>query len=113
MFSRSDVTLMRPTDGAGIGLSLCARLATLMGGYLKIQSEFGVGTNASLFLDIPVTQFDDDFAVEELIDKHEILPFGTTVSSSFSEKDSFANVICDPKAFSVGLYVLVAEDNPV
>jgi signal transduction histidine kinase len=40
--------------GVGLGLSICQRLATLMGGTLAMQSEPGKGTTMSLALALPI-----------------------------------------------------------
>ena len=40
--------------GSGLGLSICARLARLMGGTVEMTSELGKGTRMSLELDLPV-----------------------------------------------------------
>ena len=53
-FSQIDDGQVRAHQGAGLGLSICKRLVSLMGGNLAIVSEPGVGTNISFALGFPV-----------------------------------------------------------
>ena len=65
LFHRSDSSLRRSADGAGIGLCLCARLAALMESKLEIQSEYGVGTTCSFCVDLPITNQPDFVFLQE------------------------------------------------
>jgi len=49
-FSREDDSMTRIHEGAGLGLYICYRLATLMGGNIRVESEQGVGTQIQLTL---------------------------------------------------------------
>ena len=55
-FTQVDTSSTRAFQGAGLGLSIVERLARLMGGTIRIDSEPGVGTIAlcSLYLEVAV-----------------------------------------------------------
>lgn len=49
-FAMEDDSLNRMHEGAGLGLYICYRLATLMGGTIRVESEQGIGTQFQLTL---------------------------------------------------------------
>jgi len=49
-FVQEDDSLTRMHEGAGLGLYICYRLATLMGGTIRMESEQGVGTQFQITL---------------------------------------------------------------
>ncbi|TMO70954.1 hybrid sensor histidine kinase/response regulator [Pseudoalteromonas sp. S3785] len=49
-FSQADNSISRRFGGTGLGLSLSQQLASMMGGYISVQSEFKRGSQFSLFL---------------------------------------------------------------
>lgn len=51
-FSQVDATSTRRYEGTGLGLYLCHKLASLIGGQIGFQSEFGVGSTFTLTLPI-------------------------------------------------------------
>jgi signal transduction histidine kinase len=56
-FRRIDSGLSRSCEGAGLGLAICRRLANLMGGEIRAESEWGKGSTFSFTLPLkrPVT----------------------------------------------------------
>ena len=54
-FSQIDSTSTRNVEGAGLGLYLCQNLASLLGGELRLESEFGHGSTFTL--SIPTREF--------------------------------------------------------
>lgn len=49
-FRQIDSGLARRHEGTGLGLAICQRLVMLMGGALKVESEWQVGTNFTVIL---------------------------------------------------------------
>jgi signal transduction histidine kinase/CheY-like chemotaxis protein len=47
-FTQVENILQRRAKGTGLGLPLCRRLATLLGGYVAVESEVGVGSTFSV-----------------------------------------------------------------
>ena len=56
-FYRVDNTDTREIGGTGLGLYLCRRLAEVMGGHLRVESEYKKGS--TFFLDIPRMSHED------------------------------------------------------
>ena len=54
-YTQLDDSKGRTRSGVGLGLSICDRLVSLLGGTLTIESEPGVGTRAVVSLPLPVT----------------------------------------------------------
>jgi signal transduction histidine kinase/CheY-like chemotaxis protein len=53
-FAQADATTAARSGGTGLGLVICRRLATLMGGDVRMQSTPGHGTTLCLTLPLPV-----------------------------------------------------------
>jgi signal transduction histidine kinase len=49
-FSQADPSATRTYGGAGLGLSICRRLATTLGGRITLASQRGRGATFTLFL---------------------------------------------------------------
>lgn len=49
-FSQANMSHSKQYSGTGIGLSICQKLLALMGGYMQLQSEEGVGSTFSFML---------------------------------------------------------------
>ncbi|WP_405602873.1 MULTISPECIES: ATP-binding protein [unclassified Pseudoalteromonas] len=49
-FSQADNSISRRFGGTGLGLSLSQQLASMMGGYISVQSEYKKGSQFSFFL---------------------------------------------------------------
>lgn len=75
-------------NGAGLGLSICSRLSTLMGGSMRVISEPGLGSSFSLLISLPVVE-----------------------TPHLPSSSQFVPSCLDAPCLNVR--VLVAEDNPV
>jgi two-component system capsular synthesis sensor histidine kinase RcsC len=53
-FSQADKTIHRRFGGTGLGLALCERLVSAMGGSLTARSKFGIGSQFTLHIPINV-----------------------------------------------------------
>jgi signal transduction histidine kinase/CheY-like chemotaxis protein/HPt (histidine-containing phosphotransfer) domain-containing protein len=53
-FSQSDCETTRATGGTGLGLTICRRLAELMGGSVEMTSEPGKGTTIVVAMSLPI-----------------------------------------------------------
>ncbi len=49
-FSQADTSTSRRFGGSGLGLSICRRLVTLMGGEINVESQFGKGSSFAFFV---------------------------------------------------------------
>ena len=49
-FRQADNSPTREYGGAGLGLSICRRLADMMGGEIRLKSEAGAGSTFTLLL---------------------------------------------------------------
>lgn len=53
-FVQAESSTTRRFGGTGLGLTICRKLAALMGGTLELHSELGRGTSLTLHIDLPV-----------------------------------------------------------
>jgi len=67
-FTQLDNPVQRKFKGTGLGLPLCRKLATLMGGKIQVTSELGIGSTFSLILPVEHIQPEEEFLPGVLAD---------------------------------------------
>ena len=75
-FQRLDLKKNRSVEGTGLGLSITLSLVRMMGGELKVESEYGKGSNFTVYLPQKVEQYEaiGDFRarVEAFMDQQKV-----------------------------------------
>jgi signal transduction histidine kinase/ligand-binding sensor domain-containing protein/ActR/RegA family two-component response regulator len=105
-FVQADYSSARQYGGAGLGLSISARLVKLMGGKIQVKSpvsrslSFTTGPGSTFYFSIPLKVASPPKVKDEDKDKGDILPI----------KELKKN---EPKEKMETLNVLVAEDNKI
>ncbi len=99
-YAQASVDTARQFGGTGLGLTICRRLADLMGGAIAMQSEVGKGTTMILTLKLPIA------------DPRDLPGLGP-------ERDAAAALVASRRAApsveaarAEGTLVLIAEDHP-
>lgn len=85
-FSQADSSTTRKYGGTGLGLVICKKLASLMGGSLTLESEFGKGTRASLYLPFEVKKTYQETAVPKALKRVQIVSQNTALISALKEQ---------------------------
>ncbi len=89
--------------GTGLGLTICRRLAEMMGGSIEMQSEIGVGTTMILTLLLPIADPKDLAKTDPLSSQDELI----TTTSTRRMAPSVA------QAEAEGTLVLLVDDHPI
>jgi PAS domain S-box-containing protein len=100
-FVQAAVEIAPRFGGTGLGLTICQRLAQMMGGSIEMTSEVGVGTTMTLELCLPVAN------AEELTEVNPVGPpdFLRTTEMRRSAPDAAS-------AEAEGTLALLADDHP-
>ncbi|MFM9881948.1 MAG: response regulator [Burkholderiales bacterium] len=124
-FSQADTSVTRKYGGTGLGLAICQRLATLLGGTIRLDSVDGAGT--TLRVDLPLEVVDITPAANLLTNPApSVVTGGSNIvrapnpsRQSAHEELLVRQRIADPidtlrvNGSGAGLAVLIVEDNPV
>jgi signal transduction histidine kinase/CheY-like chemotaxis protein/HPt (histidine-containing phosphotransfer) domain-containing protein len=101
-FSQARGDTARHAGGTGLGLTICRRLAGMMGGTVEMVSEPGVGTTMILTLDLPVADPKDLPAAEA--------PMTRDMLSTTTRMRRMSPSVGD--AETEGTLVLLVDDHP-
>jgi signal transduction histidine kinase/CheY-like chemotaxis protein/CHASE3 domain sensor protein len=101
-FSQGDGIEAQRAGGTGLGLTICRRLADMMGGVVRMESELGKGTTMYLTLTLPIAD-PADLPVIDLKKAYALLSDTTSMRR-------FAPGVAQAEA--EGTLVLVADDHP-
>lgn len=99
-FAQAEASTATRSGGMGLGLVICRRLATLMGGDVRMESAPGIGT--TLYLTVPLKTADlDDMEAGALqsVGTAAVLPKRQRPSREVAERE--------------GSVLLLAEDHPI
>lgn len=89
-FSQGDGETTRRYGGTGLGLTICRRLAVLMGGTVEMESELGSGTTMTLKLLLPIADSkfmpkkDLESAINQAASKAQLLRAAPSVADAQS-----------------------------
>jgi signal transduction histidine kinase len=102
-FSQVEGPAMSKFGGSGLGLSICRRLATLMGGSVNMASEVGAGTTMTLRVHAPLADEKDlpKTGARNAMDPGDVAAMDRRVAPTAAQ------------AAAEGTLILVVDDHPV
>ncbi len=93
-FQRLDETRNRNIEGTGLGLNITKQLAEMMGGTIRVESEYGKGSVFSAEI------------IQEIVDDTPIGNYMERLEQAQTKKEEFKPVLIAPKA-----KILIVDDN--
>ena len=101
-YEQAHASVARNYGGTGLGLAICKSLSENMGGSIKLESELDKGTTVVVEIPFELPPSEEERLEKRSTDKLQELPDKCSIT-----------VVSVPVAESVGLRILVAEDNKV
>jgi PAS domain S-box-containing protein len=101
-YEQAHASVARNYGGTGLGLAICKSLSEDMGGSIKLESELGKGTTVVVEIPFELPPSEEERLEKRSTDKLQELPDKCSITA-----------LSVPVAESVGLRILVAEDNKV
>ena len=101
-YEQAHASVARNYGGIGLGLAICKSLSEDMGGSIKLESELGKGTTVVVEIPFELPPSEEERLEKRSTDKLQELPDKCSITA-----------LSVPVAESVGLRILVAEDNKV
>ena len=112
-FEQEDASTAKNYGGSGLGMAIADNMVKLMNGQILVDSQEGKGTEFSVYLTLPVAEYDEGMQPQEIVSPTEALSV-----EAAKEKEKQKEVEKQKKEalehFTLdGIHILLAEDNDI